>query len=848
VLVGERAAAAARVGRPRGGETAPFVGRAAQLEAVWSDYRRVSGEARPRLVTVVGDAGVGKSRLAREFVSGLGTESPAPRCLSGRCLSYGRAVTYRALGDVLRELLGLRESDSRATIMDRLGTREILGLTLGLDVAGDIHPLAAVEQLRAAWLELVAELAAERPTVLVIEDLHWAQDDLLDVLEHLVDGIDGPLLLVCTARPELVTSRPSWGRRRDANTVWLEPLAPDDAARLVAEAPPHLRDVVLERAEGNAFFIEELLARIGGGSDVDVSAVPDSVQAVLAARIDQLPPLEKEALQAAAVIGRAFWREPVRELLAGAAPRFELLEERDFIRPRARSSFEGMRELAFKHALTRDVAYATLTRVTRARLHASFARWLEGFGGGREEHAALLAHHYAEAVHPEDADLVWAEDAAELERLRENALAWLRRAADLAVGRYEIDEGLALLQRAVELEHDADALCGLWRAIARANALRFDGEAFWTAMETALALAGDDHTRAEICSQLAVEAFVRAGMWTSTPALDRVGEWITRALELAEPDTASRARALTAKAFRDLDDADAAAEAASIAEQIDDVELCVYAWDACGAVAMAAADYEAAWRWRTRRLDLLPRVSDPDLRTIIGETPYSACIATCRFGQAREIALLHDDLTRPLTPHHRLHGAAILVEVEELLGDWPAIRQLEERVRETVAANAGTPCLRNARSLLVCALAAACLGDLETATELEQAADDLGLIGKQVLDAPRLRLALVRGDRDRAGALLARIEAEQGWYARGHGTSLATLITRLDALATLGHRDEVERTAPRLLSPGTFAEPFALRALGAVRGDSRLVDQAVSRFDELGLDWHAAQTPSLLES
>jgi hypothetical protein len=121
-------------------------------------------------------------------------------------------------------------------------------------------------------------------------------------------------------------------------------------------------------------------------------------------------------------------------------------------------------------------------------------------------------------------------------------------------------------------------------------------------------------------------------------------------------------------------------------------------------------DYEAAWRWRTRRLKLLNRVTDPDLRTITAEAPFSACIATCRFAQAREVARLHDELTRSLTPHHRLHGTAILVEVDELLGDWQSIRDLKERARETVAANAGTPCLRNARSLLVCALAAACLG------------------------------------------------------------------------------------------------------------------------------------------
>ena len=314
---------------------------------------------------------------------------------------------------------------------------------------------------------------------------------------------------------------------------------------LVDKAPEHLREAVLAQAEGNPFFIEELVAQVGAGGDT--VAIPDSVHAVLAARLDRLPVLEKHALQAASVIGRAFWREPVRELLGDALPNFELLEELDFVRPRARSSFEGMRELAFKHALTREVAYASLPRARRLRLHARVARWLENVGDGRDEHAALLAHHYAEAVRPQEADLAWADADAEHDALRRRAVAWLRRAAELAIGRYEIDEGIALLRRALELEQDDDARCELWTELARASALKFDGQAFWTAMESALRLASDDQTRADLCAQLAVESYVRAGMWTKTPALERVGEWVATALELAQPGTASRARALIAQ-------------------------------------------------------------------------------------------------------------------------------------------------------------------------------------------------------------------------------------------------------------------------------------------------------------
>jgi DNA-binding SARP family transcriptional activator len=848
VIVGTRASAAhsRRQAEHQNARVAPLVGRNAELDALRTEYRRARTDARARLVMIVGDAGVGKSRLAKEFVAGLSVESPAPYAVAGSCTSYGHALTYRALGDVLREILGVRESDSPDTILARLGDRQILGLTLGLDVAGGLHPLAAVERLRLAWRDLLNELVATRPAVVLIEDLHWAQADLLDLLELVIDGVTGPLLVVSTARPELLTSRPSWGRRRGGSALWLEPLAPSDAAQLVAGVPAHVRDAVLEKAEGNPFFIEELVAQVRAGGDA--AAIPDSVQAVLAARIDRLAPLEKHALQAASVIGRSFWREPVRELLGDALPNFELLEERDFIRPRGRSSFAGMRELTFKHALTREVAYGSLPQTRRLRLHASVARWLEAFGDARDEHAALLAHHYAEAVRPDGVDLAWAGADAEYAALRCKAISWLRRAADLAIGRYEIDEGIALQRRALALEQDDNARCDLWTAVARASALKFDGEAFWTAMEQALRLAADDPTRADICSRLAVESYVRAGMWTRTPALERVGEWVATAVELAPPGTASRARALIAKACRDIDDRDAAAEAAAIAERLDDPELCVHAWDACAAVAMAAADYEAAWEWRTRRLRLLDRISDPDLRTIISETPYAACIATCRFDQAREIARLNERLTSSLTAHHRLHGVAIRVEVEELLGEWRTIIDLEDQIRETVLANAHNPCLRNARSLLACAIAAACLSDLDKAAELERAADDLGMQHNPVLDAPRLRLALVRGDLDRASDLLDRIEANQGWYRRGHGTSLATLIARLDAHAILGHAVHVEREAAPLTAPGTFLEPFALRALGVVRRDKELRNRAAARFHELGLDWHARNTVLSLET
>jgi len=231
----------------------------------------------------------------------------------------------------------------------------------------------------------------------------------------------GPLLLLATARPEFLESRPTWGLGpARCQAMLLEPLQPADVDRfleevIVAELPPAVHDL-LARAEGNPLFLEELLGalvergvlRPDGGVQLERLAeigLPDTVQAVLASRIDLLPPTEKAALQSAAVIGRAFWPSAVRELLGGSEPNLSLLEQRDFVRRQAGSSLEGEAEYAFKHALTREVAYGSLTRRERAHLHADFARWLERRRGGRDEDASLLAHHYAEAVRPEDVDL-----------------------------------------------------------------------------------------------------------------------------------------------------------------------------------------------------------------------------------------------------------------------------------------------------------------------------------------------------------------------------------------------------------------------------------------------------------
>jgi class 3 adenylate cyclase len=860
-VVARRLVRALSLMRPRGvsGLAQAFVGRDQEVERLCWAYGATVEQARPRLVTILGDAGVGKTRLARELWHQLAEQDPEPLRRTGRCLSYGTGTAYWALGEVLKEHLGLLESDPPDVALDRLGAREILGLTLGLDVARDLHPLAVRDRFQDAWAEFLTDVVGDRPLVLLVEDIHWAEPQLLDLLEYILGAVQGPLVVIATARPELLQRRPGWGARAGGELLELNPLSAYDADRMLDQMlagglPAELSELIVERAEGNPFFVEELLGvlidrglltREDGGWVLhelpSEFTVPDSVHAVLAARIDLLGAAEKAALQAAAVIGRAFWTGPVYELVE-ARPDLRVLEDRDFIRRRAGSTMAGEREYVIKHALTREVAYESLPRARRAPMHAAFAAWLERRKPGRDDLASLLAHHYAEAIRPEDADLAWAGKQDELERLRGQALLWLERAAELAIRRYELDDALALLQRALSLQPDDEVQARVWRTIGKANALKFEGEAFLTAMQRSLKVCSNKATCADTYSELAFQTAIRSSMWAKRPDRELVRGWIEQALELSEPESDSRAKALIARSFWERNTPEAAHEAIELAQRSGDIELQSYALGARGAVAFGEGDFESALTWSQRRLSLVDEISDPDHLADIYEIAIPSCCANARFSEARQLAAEHDTVVEPLSDHHRVHGIAVKLEVEEACGGWDRIVELTERTAAAVKANVATPCIRNARSLLLTALAAAYTGDQESARRYEQLADEVATEGYDfVLAAPRTWLALLRGELDE----LDRFEAVdlargQTWYA------LPAAAARLDALAALKERSLVERDAPALLQPGTYLEPFALRALGAVREDDLLIEQAAERFAAMGLEWHAEQSRTLL--
>jgi class 3 adenylate cyclase len=846
--------------RPRGvsGLGRAFVGRDRELSILEGAYDEAAATGDGRLVTVLGEAGVGKTRLVRELWERLAGRSPEPLRRVGRCLPYGDGITYWPLAEILKEHFGIYDDDQSELVLERLAGREILGLSLGLDVAGDLHPLAVRDRFQDAWVEFLRSVAGDRPTVVLVEDAHWSEDPLLNLLERVARDVEAPLLLIVTGRPELIERRPGWGVA--GTTVNLEALSPDDAGRMLGELlsgalPRGLEEVVVANAEGNPFFVEELLATLIDRGLLQRSngdwrlaelpsgfSVPDTVHAVLAARIDLLAAAEKQALQAAAVIGRIFWTGPVYELVGDAVPDLDVLEARGFVRRRPASSLPGEREYAITHALTREVAYASLAKAQRARLHAAFAAWLERIGGGRDEHAALLAHHLAEAVRPEDADLAWGGDEAELARLRKEAGRWLRRAARLAVGRYELDDGIALLGRALDIEDDPAERAMIWRAIGDANAIKFDGEAFWTAMQASLETSTDTAFTADTYAELAFQTAIRSGMWTTRPDSALVEGWIDRALELAGSEGPARAKALLARVFWRPTADDAAEEAGRLVERLGDKELESRARQARTDAAFASAEYEEAVNRSVRELEMVEELTDPDHIADLYEHAIPPRVATGRFDDARRLSDRHAEVVRPLSAHHRLHGFAVRLEIEESAGGWEHVLAVVDATEAAVKANLATPCVRNARSLLVTALAAASTGDAETALRYEERANELSAGGAPSLAAPRARLAMLRGRLDEAERLvptLADFRNSYSWYA------LQGAAARLDVLGALRDRKHLQAEAPVLGVPGTYLEPFALRALGLVEEDEALLERAIERFEAMGLDWHASETRKL---
>ncbi|HEX4678204.1 MAG TPA: AAA family ATPase [Gaiellaceae bacterium] len=429
-----------------------FVGREHELGLLHETYGRVCRDATVQLVTLIGEPGVGKTRLLSELARWLDDQPDLVYWRQGRCLPYGDGITFWALGEIVKAQAGILESDTTEQVSSKLAAAVAVVAEADREwVAARLAPLVGVPELTAvtreesftAWRTFLEGVAAVRPLVLLVEDIHWADAALLEFLDHLLDWSNGvPLLVLCTARPELYDRHQGWGGgKRNSTTVALAPLSSEDTARLIATLlerpvlPAETQEILLERAGGNPLYAEEFARMLvdRGGFD-EHTPVPETVQALIAARIDTLAPAAKAVLHNAAVVGKVFWAESVAALQSGEAD--ELLEtlnhlvRKELIRPARASSMEGAREYAFWHLLVRDVAYGQIPRRDRALKHVEVARWLERIVGERvADHAELLAHHYGEAL-----ALARAAGAGETAELVDAARRFYRLAGDRAAG------------------------------------------------------------------------------------------------------------------------------------------------------------------------------------------------------------------------------------------------------------------------------------------------------------------------------------------------------------------------------------------------------------------------------
>jgi DNA-binding SARP family transcriptional activator/tetratricopeptide (TPR) repeat protein len=469
---------ASGAGAPSSRFASPMVGRERERRRLRDAFDQAVGDRSCQLFTVLGLAGVGKSRLVQEFLADVAGHALVAR---GRCLPYGEGITFWPLLEAIKEAVGFGDGDSPDSVRQKLSlvlradsdvaarqVAELVGFGETSGVAG------AAGDGFAAPQALFKALAHDRPLVLVFDDIHWAETTFLDLVEHLADSLrDSPVLLVCLARPELLDIRRGWGGGKvNATSVLLEPLSDDECGRLIenlvggAEIAEEVAGRIADAAEGNPLFVEEmlsmliedsLLVRLNGQwsatTQLASAPVPPTIQALLAARLDQLGPEERMVIERAAVEGKVFHEGSVSELApasvrASVGAHLEELVRKELIRP-YRPDFGAERAFRFRHLMIRDAAYDSIPKATRAELHEAFARWLEQMTGDRTTGYEEIIGYHLEQAFRYRTEIGTVDDAARA--LAHEAAGRLGAAGSRAFVRRDAQAAVSLMSRAVAL-------------------------------------------------------------------------------------------------------------------------------------------------------------------------------------------------------------------------------------------------------------------------------------------------------------------------------------------------------------------------------------------------------------
>ncbi len=838
----------------------PLIGREDDLDLLRLVYRRAVRERLPELAIVTGEAGIGKTRLASELMTELRSDEHHPRVLVGRNPPYGRGIAFWALGEILRDAACLGPDATAAEVesslvelLAGLGADDATEIAAALSVAlggeEERHPGVSEEELRHAWRRFVALLAEQRPLVLAIDDAHWADDGLLDLLEEAVFRVQGaPLLLLCTSRPELAERRPDFGRTtRNVTQIELRPLKREAATRLVEFlVPEEVRSLAPRAAEasgGNPFFAEEVARGIVEEPGMTLAErMPDTVQAAIAARMDILPAEQKRALQCASVLGHTFRAALLSDLLGESSDELLAgLERRALVEEQIAT---GLGRFSFRHQLIRDVAYASLPRAERARLHERAADGVRSRAGQRHaELAELIAFHLSQAAELDpspqrteaalDATLEAGriaarrgavaraqelyESAAEMAPEDSGRIAPLRTAAELALRRWRGDEGIELLRREAE-------------AAEQAGDPRAAAVALTKAVEVGTRMAG-------ITGEIPIEE-VRGMLDRArevAPAGDRIIEgWLC----LDEAWIA----------WNRQDDAEIerpANVALQIGRETGDATLLSSALDAITSADWYAGRHRAGVEHTRERMTLLDRVpitpiSDVE-RSDALHMMVECLLQTGEFAEAAEYAsqAREFDLSRGI-----VYGAwqrGILPAF--FLGRWDTALEMASRVREAWVAAERPPIAAFQGSMGSVGVIHGIRGDEQAAQESISFAEGM---------------AQTRGQR--GGLLMWRAEVHTH-YGR-HEQAAEQFIdpgsgfwwdppyraARAEAYARVGRpdTDEAIAWAQERVGEHCYAQGILSRAHGIRAGDEARLRQALEMFEQIECPFQAARTRWLL--
>jgi class 3 adenylate cyclase len=825
----------------------PFVGREPDMDQLELLARRVFSERRPWLLTIVAPPGTGKSRLVTEFIERLQDLSPEAMVAVANCLPYGQRLTYWPLRAVLHQLIGLADEAPEAELpgaarawLDDAGvpeaqrTAELLGATIGMAGA---EPAVASE-LFAAWRTLFEAAAKRRPLVLVFEDLHWSSESLLDLLEFaLQPRLDVPALLVATCRPELLERRPGWGLgRRNHLTLDLAPLAAASVRAIVGHllpaAEPQLVDSIVTRAEGNPFFageiVRSLIERSGSGGREPAyprvaQDLPDTVQATIQARLDVLAPPERIVLQLGAVFGRSFEIAGVAAVSGMAAAdvgaSVDRLVDRDLL------TIIDVGEVTARHILIRDVAYHALPRMERANAHAAAARWLSERATERDS-SELIAFHHREA-----ALLMSAIDIAppELPVVRQQAVVWLGRAADRALGAAASVEAAGYLQAAIELANPAD-LPDLYERLGDAHLQgELSADAYRRAEDLASGTNLPPNTRLRILGKLLMQVTRSQGAVANRPSDEKMAALRaagTALLTLADDDRAI-ARFLIANAFvpfwastsdEPADRAaarDAASQGLAIAVRLDDADLRSAALDAL--TALSDTWPEALGHAFDRlefqeRLQLVERVDAHSMVAWCASTVGR--LAEADVVSAHGLALVQAGQV----PTYALHLAVWRMYTLRLLGRWDDLAEVADHALGLWVATGRSAAAFALRGFIAAVEVARARGEPE---RVQRFATVVREILDQFPGTPPIRRI--------AGFLDSKVDALEA--------ILGDTESILADERVLARTDYVERALSRWLDHGRRLSPDVLRTIleGAEEAGCRMLEAEIRRALGLAL-------------